>query len=442
MNKSKYTLKETDNYLISGTATFRGLGVLTGPFSQILTMDNLPLRGALSDEQLEIVHSGGIVHQNGEIVEVGDFEILKHKYPSAEIELLTEDYVCLPGMIDVHTHICWAGSRAKDYSMRLSGKTYLEIAAAGGGIWDTVTKTRDASLDELIALTVERANSLYKQGVTTIEVKSGYGLSVEQELKILEAIKQANTKTTADLIPTCLAAHILPKDFEGNESDYLQMITEELLPEIKLRNLAKRIDIFVEKSAFSVKAAKKYLTTARKKGFEIVLHGDQFSTGAVSLANEVSALSIDHLEAANDEEINLLAEGKVIPVVLPAASLGLGERFAPARKLLDAGTSLVIASDWNPGSAPMGDLLTSAAIMGAAEKLTMAEVWAALTCRAAAALNKTDRGILKAGMKADFIFFKTNDYREILYRQGMLKTIQLKDAESSEEQTEDKIFYL
>jgi imidazolonepropionase len=199
------------------------------------------------------------------------------------------------------------------------------------------------------------------------------------------------------------------------------MITEELLPEIKNRNLSNRIDIFVEKGAFSVDAAKKYLLKAHEMGFDVILHGDQFSTGSAQLANEVNALSIDHLEAADKQEIEILAKGNTIPVALPGASIGLSEPFASARKLLDAGTSLVIASDWNPGSAPMGDLLAQAAILGIYEKLSMAEVWAALTFRAAAALKLNDRGILKPGMKADFIAFKTNDYREILYRQGQLK---------------------
>jgi imidazolonepropionase len=323
-------------------------------------------------------------------------------------------------MIDAHTHICWAGSRAKDYAMRLSGKTYLEIAAAGGGIWDTVLKTRSASATELTEITVNRANQLLKQGVTTIEVKSGYGLSVEQELKILEAIAEANQKSAADLVPTCLAAHILPKDYSGSEEEYLQLIIEKLLPEIQKKNLAKRVDIFVEKSAFSISAAKKYLQIATQMGFDIVLHGDQFSTGGAALANETTALSVDHLEAANEDEIRILAKGTVIPVVLPGASLGLGEPFAPARQLLDVGTSLVIASDWNPGSAPMGNLLAQAAILGAAQKLSMSEVWAAITCRAANAINKSDRGILKQGNVADFIAFRTTDYQEILYQQGQL----------------------
>ncbi len=394
---------------------------LTGPFKQILTMDNLPLKGHLSDDQLQIIPDAGILHEHGKILEIEKFEKLKQRNPDAIVEHLDDDSVALPGMIDVHTHICWAGSRTTDYTLRLSGKSYLEIAESGGGIWNTVEKTRNASLIELAELTAQRAQKLLKLGFTTIEVKSGYGLSVEQELKILEAIKLADRNSTADLISTCLAAHILPEDFDGDEEDYLQQLIEKLLPEIKKKNLSRRIDIFVEKGAFSILSAKNYLLKAKEHGFEIIIHGDQFTTGVAALANEVLALSIDHLEAADDEEIALLAAGNVIPVVLPGASIGLGEPFAPAHKLLDAGTSLVIASDWNPGSAPMGNLMTEAAILGAYEKLTMSEVLAALTCRAAGALGKTDRGVLKQGNIADIIAFKTKDYREILYRQGELR---------------------
>ena len=364
--------------------------IISGPFTQLLTMDRLPLRGALCDDQLEIIPNAGIVHQAGKIVETGNFIYLKQKYPSAIIDVYADANICLPGMIDAHTHICWAGSRARDYAMRLSGKSYIQIAEAGGGIWDTVTKTRQASFDQLVASTIERADTLYKQGITTIEVKSGYGLTIEHELKILESIAKANKTTRSDLVPTCLAAHMVPNDFYGSENEYLELISRVLLPEIKHKKLTSRVDIFIEKTAFSTKAAKTYLATAQEYGFDIMLHGDQFSSGAAALAVELNALSIDHLEAANDSEIALLAASNVIPVVLPGASLGLGEPFAPARKLLDAGTSLVIASDWNPGSAPMGDLLTSASILGTMQKLTMAEVWAALTCRAAATLNKTD----------------------------------------------------
>ena len=388
---------------------------LSGPFTQLLTMDNLPLRGKLSDDQLEIISDAGILHQEGRILAVGNFERLRRDNPDAEIEFFEGDFVCLPGMIDVHTHICWAGSRANDYAMRLAGKTYLEIAEAGGGIWSTVMKTREASVEELAELTFERAEKLYQQGVTTIEVKSGYGLSVEQEFKMLKAIKLANEKSRAELVPTCLAAHMKPKNFVGTEREYLQHIVENLLPEVKKQNMAGRVDIFVEKGAFSIEDAKYYLHEAKKMGFDVVIHGDQFSSGCASLAAEIQAISIDHLEYADESEIEILAKSNVIPVVLPGASIGLGEKFAPARKLLDAGCSLVIASDWNPGSAPMGNLLVQAAILGAYEKLSMAETWAALTCRAARALKRNDIGVLKKGNKADFIVFETGDFREVLY---------------------------
>ncbi len=399
----------------------RGAVILSGPFTQLLTMDNLSERGKLSDEQLEIIPDGGILHRDGKILAIGNFEQLRKENPDADVQYLEGDFVCLPGMIDVHTHICWAGSRANDYAMRLEGKTYLEIAEVGGGIWSTVMKTREASLEELTALTVERAEKLYRQGITTIEVKSGYGLSMDDELKILKAIQLANKKTNAELIPTCLAAHMKPKDFPGNEREYLQYIIENLLPEVKKQNLANRVDIFVEKGAFSITDAKYYLSEAKKMGFDAVIHGDQFSSGSASLATGLQAVSIDHLEYADEHEIEILAKSDVMPVILPGASIGLGERFAPARKMLNAGCPLVIASDWNPGSAPMGDLLTQAAILGAYEKLSMAEMWAAVTCRAAKALKRNDIGVLKKGNKADFIVFKTGNFKELLYQQGQMK---------------------
>ncbi len=412
-------MNQSTNQLINQStkkSPLRGAGGLSGPFTQLLTMDNLPLRGKISDEQLEIILNGGILHKDGRILEVGNFEKLRKENPDAEVQFFEGENVCLPGMIDVHTHICWAGSRARDYAMRLAGKTYLEIAEIGGGIWDTVQKTREASVEELAKLTFEHAEKLYKQGITTIEVKSGYGLSVEQELKMLKAIRLANEKSRAELVPTCLAAHMKPKDFAGNEREYLQHIVENLLPEVKSQNLANRIDIFVEKGAFSIDDAKYYLAEAKKMGFDVVIHGDQFSNNCACLAAEFEAVSIDHLEYADEKEIEILSKSNVIPVVLPGASLGLGERFAPARKLLDTGCPLVIASDWNPGSAPMGNLLVQAAILGAYEKLSMAETWAALTCRAAKALKRNDIGVLKKGNKADFIVFETGDFREILYR--------------------------
>lgn len=402
--------------------------MIIGSFAQLLSLSSLPLRGPVSDDQLEIIPDAGIVVRDGLIVETGKFADLKQRYPDEELSLLEGDYVAFPGLIDAHTHLCWAGSRAGDYARRLAGTSYLAIAKAGGGIQDTVRKTRAASRDDLVQLILQRANEHLHRGVTTIEVKSGYGLSVDEELKILEAIQEADKQCEADLIATCLAAHIVPPEFkeadatqESPEFRYLEELITRLLPEIRRRNLCNRVDIFVEKGAFSTEAALGYLLAAGDLGFDRVIHGDQFTVGAAELANEVQAISIDHLEAADVSEIITLANGTTIPVALPGASIGLGEPFAPARKLLDAGTSLAIASDWNPGSAPMGNLLTQAAILGAAQQLSMAEVWAAITFRAAAALKLTDRGTLQPGKKADFIAFQTNDYREVLYRQGELR---------------------
>ncbi len=394
---------------------------LIGPFTQLLTMDKLPEKGPISDGQLEIAPNAGVMVNNGKIIEIGDYSKLKQKayQQKIHIEYIDGDMVAVPGFIDCHTHICWGGSRAGDYAKRLSGKTYLEIAEEGGGIWDTVQKTRDAGLAELENITVQHANQLLTGGVTTIEVKSGYGLTIQDELKMLKAIKNANTP--ADLIATCLAAHIFPQDFNGNAEKYLSTMANELLPRVKKQKLAGRVDIFVEKTAFTVDTARKYLQKAKSLGFDLVIHGDQFTTGGSKLATEIEALSVDHLEACGDTEVELLKNSNVVSVVLPGASIGLGGPFAQARKLLDGGACVAIASDWNPGSAPMGNLLTQACIIGVYEKLTIAETLSGITNRAAKALNLNDRGILKAGKIADIAAFKTNDFREIIYRQGMLR---------------------
>ena len=254
---------------------------IIGPFVQILTMDHLPVKGSIKDESLEVLISSAIAVDDRKIKCVDNFDVLRKKFPNASIELIETPQVLLPGFIDSHTHICFAGSRANDYAMRISGKTYLEIAKAGGGIWDTVTQTRNASRLELASLTIARAERLLHSGITTIEVKSGYGLNVEEELKILYAIKEANERTKADLIPTCLAAHLKPKDFDGDEIEYLQYIEEKLFPEIQKENLASRVDVFVEETAFSVDAAKEYLKKVRLLGFDITVHADQFTPGRI-----------------------------------------------------------------------------------------------------------------------------------------------------------------
>ncbi|MBC5774824.1 imidazolonepropionase [Pontibacter sp. KCTC 32443] len=396
--------------------------ILIGPFTQILPMGELPETGPIADEKLEVLEDGGVIVCEGKIKLVGKYSVLLKvaQEENYKLEKISEPMVLLPGLIDAHTHICFAGSRANDYAMRVAGKTYLEIARSGGGILDSVRKTREASEIELVELLKKRCDRHLAEGVTTCEVKSGYGLTVDDELKMLHVINLVNKHHALDLVPTCLAAHMRPPEFTDSRV-YLQCLLDELLPQVKEQGLADRIDIFIEDTAFNEENSLEYLLAVKEKGFEITVHADQFSTGGSRIAAEVGAVSADHLEASGEEEFALLRNAGVVATVLPGASLGLGMHYAPARKMLDNGLCLAIATDWNPGSAPMGDLLVQAALIGAAEKLTIAETLAAITTRAARALNLSDRGCIVKGQKADMIAFPTDNYKEILYFQGKLK---------------------
>ena len=398
---------------------------LSGPFKQVVTLNHLPLKGKLNDQELEIICNGGILTENGMIVEVADFEALKQKFPDSQIQLIDNEQIAIPAFTDAHTHICFGGNRANDFALRNSGKTYLEIAESGGGIWSSVQHTRAASEDELIDGILKRVHILLLQGITTIEIKSGYGLNANEELKMLRAIKKAQTKTEATLIPTCLSAHLKPKDFEGTSQDYLQYIIEGILPKVKEEDLAKRVDIFIEKSAFQPEESKNFLLKAKEMGFQITVHADQFTAGSSRIAVEVGAKSADHLEATIDDDISFLAHSDTVAIALPGASLGLGEPFSPARKILDKGGILAIATDWNPGSAPMGHLVTQASILATYQKLSTAEILAAITFRAAFALDLEDRGVLATGKKADFITYETDHFQNILYNQGRLAPSQV-----------------
>lgn len=406
-----------------------GKGSLIGPFREIITLDRAPLKGPLQHRDLgRIVDGGVLVSPTGRIIQVGDFNVLSHEYkpPEYQLNYIEGDKVLLPGFIDAHTHVLFGGTRSRDYSMRLEGKTYLEIAQAGGGIMDTVRATRQTE-DILLARTMEaRLIQMHQAGITTAEVKTGYGLTPGEELRLLRLLHQLQNNPRLeyiDLVTTCLAAHMNPPDgsFAGQNLAYLMDITESLLPTVKKEKLCNRVDIFVEDTAFTVDQARKYLQTAGQMGFDRTVHADQFTTGGVLLAIESGAVSADHLEAITPEEIRALAASETVATVLPGASMGLGIPFAPARQLLDAGCILAVASDWNPGSAPMGDLLTQLAMLSVYEKLSMAEAFAAVSFRAAAALRLSERGRIRAGYLADMQAFDTNDYREILYHQGRLK---------------------
>jgi imidazolonepropionase len=391
---------------------------LIGPFTEILTMRGLPDKGPIRDDRIEIVRNGGIVVTGKLISEVGNFNTLRKQV--AHVEEVDGPAVALPGLVDAHTHLCFSGNRAKDYSLRISGTSYQEILRQGGGIYDTVERTRAATDDELLGQLLARLQRHLEEGVTTCEVKSGYGLSVEEELRLLRIIHQAEATHTGTVVATCLAAHVPPRD-QPDPAQYLEQIIHKIFPVLIEQKLSNRIDIFVEPEAFPTRVASSFLKKAREQRFDVTIHADQFSSGGSELATQYSAISADHLEASSDVDIQLLAMSEVTATVLPGASLGLGMNFAPARKLLDAGCRLAIATDWNPGSAPMGDLLLQAALIGAHQKLTTAETLSAITRRAAKAVHLFDRGKLTPGLKADIISFPVNDHREILYYQGKLK---------------------
>lgn len=385
-----------------------------GPFTQILTMEALPLAGPLTDEGLRVIENAWIHITNGRI------DAISAQPNDAPIEEVEEPAVAVPGLIDAHTHLCFAGDRAKDYALRLQGVSYQEIAKHGGGILDTVQSTRQASKSILIELIRSRLNTLLSRGVTTVEIKSGYGLNVEAEYKQLQAIQQASLEHPVSVIATCLAAHTVPPEFNAPDP-YLESLTEQLLPKVLREALAQRVDIFIEKNAIPIRQAEDYLLSAKQLGFRICVHADQFTRGGAAVAARVGADSADHLEQTNEQDCKILREAGVSAIVLPGATLGLGMPFPKARLLLDQGLSLAIASDWNPGSAPMGDLLTQAALMGAQQKLSTAETWAALTYRAAHALRLTDRGILSKDRRADIALYPCSDYREIFYYQGAMQ---------------------
>ena len=380
-------------------------------------MVNLPERGAISDNSLEIIDDGGVVIEDGKIIEVGDFLSLSKN--DLDVREITYPCVLLPGFIDSHTHVCHYGNRSDEYAKRNSGISYQQILEEGGGIHNTMNSTSNSTDEQLTDDTLNRLKRHFQEGVLTCEVKSGYAPNLEDEVRMLRIINEIDSSNDIDLIPTCLAAHVTPKIYESSKK-YLDSIVNELLPIIKEENLSNRVDIFIEEKAFSVTEASNFLEKI-KSDFYITAHANQFTSGGLKVGVDNGAVSVDHLEVINDQEIDYLSKSDTTGVVLPGCSLGLGIPFAPARKLLDYNCKVSIASDWNPGSAPMGDLLMQASLLGSTEKLSNAEVLAGITCRAANALSLEDRGSLENGKIADMIGFKTNDFRDILYNQGKLK---------------------
>ena len=368
-----------------------------------------PLRGdALGD--IEVVEDAYVLCDDGRIEATGRMRDLEPLDGEVE-EVDGRGLAAIPGLVDCHTHACFAGDRVDEFALRAGGATYEELHAAGGGIVSTVRATRAATESELEERMGEHRDWMSRAGTTTFEAKSGYGLDHDTELAQLRAIRGAGG------VPTWLGAHAVPPEFPDGDA-YLDFALAEVLPEVV--GLAEAADVFVENGAFDVSHARRYLTACSEAGLALRLHGDQFTEqGAVPLAIELGARSVDHLEATGDEGVRALAGSDVTAVLLPASALFLGRRMPPGRSLVDAGAAVALATDFNPGSAFCESLPLVCSLAATQLQLSPAEALGACTVNAAHVLGRANRkGRLAPGYDADLVLLDTPDWRYLAYHLG------------------------
>jgi imidazolonepropionase len=387
--------------------------LITGISQLVTATGSEPKRGRAMRE-LKIVEQAAIAISSGLIAWTGR---ASEWTGAAETTVDVGGRAIVPGLVDPHTHAIWAGDRLNDFEARTSGSTYEEILVAGGGIRSTIRATAAASQDDLVALAKPRIDSLVASGATTIEVKSGYGFTPSAELAMLEAIQSLSAISPARIMSTLLI-HI-PPVLAADRCSYKKQICEELIPEVARRKLATTIDIFVEKEAWQVAEAEELFNQARQYDLAIKLHSDQFHCiGGVELGIRMGALSIDHLEASGQEQIEKIAVSSTIATVLPGVSLHLGIPSAPGRKLIDAGAAVAVGTDLNPGSSPLFSTSEALALSVRLNGLTAQEALVAGTVNAACALGLRDAGRLEVGCPADFLVLHGRDWRELVYTLG------------------------
>lgn len=329
--------------------------------------------------------------------------------------------VVMPGLIDAHTHIVHGGYRQNEFAARLKGASYEEIIAAGGGIMSTVEATRSTSRRDLLALAKERADESLRFGVTTMEIKSGYGLDVDTELKILEVIRDLNQAHPIDCIPTFLGAHTVPKEYKARRADYVRLIIDEMLPLVSEKKLAQYCDVFVEDVAFNLEEARAILTAAKKLGLKARMHVDQLKPGmGAELGIELQVVSIDHLEHVSGDAIKRMSKNDAVAVLCPGSTFFMRQtQFAPARALIDAGVKVAIATDYNPGTSPTLDLFLVGTIAATRMGMTLEEVLTGMTLNAARSLGlQDDRGSIAVDKRADLLVLNASDEYYPLYRFG------------------------
>jgi imidazolonepropionase len=367
-----------------------------------------------------VIADGAVVIDGGRIAWLGPTAELPSLPANATI-LDATGKVVLPGFVDSHTHLLFAGSREDEFEQRLQGRSYQEIAAQGGGINATVRRVREAPREELKALARLRLDRMLSFGVTTVEVKSGYGLTVADEMKCLEVIAELYAGGPLELVPTFLGAHAVPPEFRSDREGYLRLLTGAMLPEVARSRLAEFCDVFCETGVFDLEESRRILTKALDLGLKLKLHADELTPlGGAELAARLGATSADHLLCVTDAGIDALAASGTVATLLPGTAFFLGLPYAPARPLIERGVAVALASDCNPGTCPTENLPLVGAMACTQMGMLPGEVVNALTLNAAAALGRSDRvGSLEVGKQADLVLYSVADYRRLFYHFGV-----------------------
>lgn len=394
--------------------------------SQVLTLAGGPQRGKALGT-LGIIENGAVVLRDEKIVAVGTTEELKNAYPD-EPTLDANRCVLMPGFVDPHTHVIWAGDRADEFEMKMAGTPYLDILAAGGGILSTVRATRTASMETLMAQTRPRLLRMFRNGTTTVEAKTGYGLQASTELRLLKALLALDEESPLDIVFTFLAAHAIPAEYKDKPQAYTDEITNTMLPMLKEwwethapRKPLPFVDVFCETKAFTLEQSRQILTRAGSLGFPLKIHADEFDNlGGAALAAELKAASADHLVVTSDADIQALGKSDTVAVALPCTPFGLAEsHYTPAKKLLEADAMLAIATDCNPGTSWNESMQFAIALACRYMKLTPAQAIAAATINSAQAIGRAGViGSIEVGKQADMLILSVADYRQVGYRYG------------------------
>ncbi len=394
--------------------------------SQLVTLKG-PARPRVGAElrELSIITDGAMLVRGDRIEQVGtrdEIELLiGNSYADCEL-IDAGGRVVLPGFVDAHTHPVFAGTRAGEFEERAAGATYQEIAARGGGIQSTVNATRAAGADDLVEAGRRYAQWFLRGGTTTVEAKSGYGLSLEDELKILAAIKRLDQETALRYVPTFLGAHSIPPEYRARRAEYISLLVDEMIPEVASRKLAEYCDVFCEENVFTIDESRRILSVAREHGLGLRMHADQLSlSGGAKLAAELRTATADHLEHTDAEGIAALRSAGVQPVLLPGSVYALGStRYPQAREMIDAGLAVVLATDFNPGSSPTPSMPMVLSLASTHMKMLPSESITATTVNAAYSLGRGDEiGSLEAGKIADFVIHDCDDYRDLAYFFGI-----------------------